>query len=217
MINLDSFYTLYYNSIIIYTILGLGFYLLSERHKKTTIKFKDLITDYILSLITIYFIIWYKIIFITDKGLYIQSLFDYIFKLFGIVIIHDIYFYFIHRLMHISIIYNISHYVHHTSKPITPFTALAFHPIEILLELGFIPSVLYFLKVNQLHFISYFILQMIHNFYIHSRLELFKSNKYIITSLDHWNHHNYNTFNYGLYFSYLDNFFGTKVEIDKLI
>lgn len=213
MINLNSFYDLYYFSVIIYTIFGIIFYVFSEQNKSINIKIKDLIIDYILSLITLYFIIWSKLIFLTNKEIYTENNFSlyFIYKLFGIVIIHDIYFYFIHRLMHVPMIYNISHYIHHKSKPITPFTALSFHPIEILLELGFIPLTTYFIKLNEYHFISYFIIQMIHNFYIHSRLELFGSNKYIISSLDHWNHHNYNTLNYGLYFSYLDYLFGTKV------
>lgn len=203
---------LYYLSVISYTILGFIFYKLQNKNLNQ-IRIKDILQDYILSLITLYIIIYSKILFF-DLNL-LNSIennfntFSFIKKFIYIIFIHDFYFYITHRIMHIPKIYKISHYLHHQSKPITPFTALSFHPIEMFIEVGFIPITLLFLKLHYYHFIGYFIFQMIHNLYIHSRLDLFKDVKILNTSIDHWNHHNYNTINYGLYFSFWDRLFKT--------
>ena len=46
------------------------------------------------------------------------------------ILFHDMYFYWTHRLLHLPGWYQKVHSVHHLSSNPSPFTSLAFHPIE---------------------------------------------------------------------------------------
>ena len=51
-------------------------------------------------------------------------------------LIHDTYFYWMHRLMHIPFIFRHVHLVHHTSTNPTPWTSYSFHFLESIIEAG---------------------------------------------------------------------------------
>jgi sterol desaturase/sphingolipid hydroxylase (fatty acid hydroxylase superfamily) len=55
------------------------------------------------------------------------------------VLLFDAYFYTLHRLLHTRVLYRRIHAVHHRSIAPTVLTAFAFHPLEALLIIGFIP------------------------------------------------------------------------------
>lgn len=52
------------------------------------------------------------------------------------VLIHDTYFYWTHRFMHLPGVFERVHKVHHLSTNPSPLSALAFHPLEAVIEAG---------------------------------------------------------------------------------
>lgn len=58
---------------------------------------------------------------------------------FLIPLIHEAYFYFIHRLLHWGGLYRHVHSVHHNSLNPSPWSSLSMHPIEGLLYFGTVP------------------------------------------------------------------------------
>jgi sterol desaturase/sphingolipid hydroxylase (fatty acid hydroxylase superfamily) len=134
-----------------------------------------------------------------------------------IIFFHDTYFYWMHRLMHHPLLYERIHKVHHLSKDPTPWAAFAFHPSEAVLELAFVPMLIFTLP---LHFSSLLILslwQIIFNVMGHLGYEIFPRGmvrhplfKWLNTSTNHNMHHKYVRCNYGLYFNIWDRIMNTN-------
>ncbi|HWI93298.1 MAG TPA: sterol desaturase family protein [Flavisolibacter sp.] len=55
------------------------------------------------------------------------------------VLIHETYYYWLHRWMHHPKVFRIVHNIHHESNITSPWTAFSFHPFEALLQAGFLP------------------------------------------------------------------------------
>src|SRR5580704_12374046 len=67
-------------------------------------------------------------------------------------LLHDTYFYWMHRLMHQRFLYKYVHRIHHKSTNPSPWTAYAFHPFEAVFEAGIIPLVAFTVPVNRYAF-----------------------------------------------------------------
>lgn len=141
----------------------------------------------------------------------------YILTTIFVILFHDTYFYWAHRLMHHPLLYERVHKVHHLSKDPTPFASFAFHPTEALLEIGFVPLLVFTIP---LHFSSLLILslwQIVFNVMGHLGYEIFPRTalqhpllKWLNTSTNHNMHHKYVRCNYGLYFSFWDKLMNTN-------
>lgn len=151
------------------------------------------------------------------KDIHEHSTLYYIATTAFVIFFHDTYFYWIHRLMHHPILYQRVHMVHHLSKDPTPWAAFAFHPLEALLEIGFVPILLFAIPI---HFSSILILsiwQISFNVMGHLGYELFPRNahsvpllRWLNTSTNHNMHHKYVRCNYGLYFNIWDTIMKTN-------
>jgi sterol desaturase/sphingolipid hydroxylase (fatty acid hydroxylase superfamily) len=64
------------------------------------------------------------------------------------VLLFDAYFYGLHRLLHTRALYRTIHAVHHHSTAPTVLTALAFHPLEALLIIGFLPAAMWLIPIH---------------------------------------------------------------------
>jgi sterol desaturase/sphingolipid hydroxylase (fatty acid hydroxylase superfamily) len=127
------------------------------------------------------------------------------------VIVHDAYFYWTHRLLHWKPIFNRVHKTHHLSRNPTPFSAYAFHPIEAIINAGIIPLIAFTIPCNISTFKSFIIVQLILNVYGHLGYELFPKwiinnwfTKFSNTSTHHNLHHQFVKSNYGLYYNFWD-------------
>jgi sterol desaturase/sphingolipid hydroxylase (fatty acid hydroxylase superfamily) len=146
-----------------------------------------------------------------------HSITYYILTTVFIIFFHDTYFYWMHRLMHHPLLYERVHKVHHLSKDPTPWAAFAFHPAEALLEIGFVPLLIFTIP---LHFTSLLILslwQVMFNVMGHLGYEIFPRNmmrhplfKWLNTSTNHNMHHKFVRCNYGLYFNIWDRLLSTN-------
>lgn len=139
-----------------------------------------------------------------------------IFSIVLIILVHDTYFYWMHRLMHNQRLYRWVHRVHHLSTNPSPWAAMAFHPLEAVLEAGIIVVVAFLFPVHPLAIGIFLLFMMIYNVYGHLGYELYPKGfsrsvigRWINTSVNHNMHHQYFTGNYGLYFLMWDRWMGT--------
>lgn len=132
------------------------------------------------------------------------------------LVIHDTYFYWTHRLMHHPKLFSIFHKVHHLSVNPSPWAAFAFHPLEAIIEAGIIVVIAFIMPVHPLAIALFLLIMMIYNVYGHLGYELYpkgfsrsRLGKWINTSVNHNQHHHYFTGNYGLYFLWWDRWMGS--------
>ena len=135
------------------------------------------------------------------------------------LLMHDTYFYWMHRLMHHKKLFKLFHVVHHQSTNPSPWATYSFHPLEAFTEVGILVIFLFTLPIHRLHFFIYFMNILFHNVYIHLGWELYPKNfnktkigKWINTSVGHNQHHQYFKGNYGLSFLFWDRWMGTLRE-----
>jgi len=131
-------------------------------------------------------------------------------------IMHDTYFYWMHRLMHHPAVFKIVHLVHHKSTNPSPFAAYAFHPLEAIVEAGIFIVFVFTIPVHLFHLLFFFLFMILYNVYGHLGWELYPKGfsrhwlgKWINTSVNHNQHHQYFKGNYGLYFLFWDRMMGT--------
>lgn len=132
------------------------------------------------------------------------------------VLVHDAYFYWMHRIMHHPKLYKSAHRVHHQSTNPSPWTAYAFHPLEAVIEAGIILVLGFVMPVHLGAFALFMLFQITYNVYGHLGYELYPKNfhrtaigKWINTSTAHNQHHQFFHGNYGLYTLIWDRLFGT--------
>jgi uncharacterized protein (DUF2147 family) len=133
------------------------------------------------------------------------------------VITHDAYFYWTHRLIHDPRLFRTFHRRHHRSHNPSPFTAYSFDLGEAAINALFVP--LWMLTVpTQWPIVGLFMLhQIARNTIGHSGYELFPARRDgrplldFLTSVTHHDiHHAEAGWNYGLYFTWWDRLMGTE-------
>lgn len=141
----------------------------------------------------------------------------YYFAAFPIMlIIHDTYFYWSHRIMHHKLLFKTFHLVHHKSTNPSPWAAYAFHPLEAVVENGIFIVFAFSFPLHASHAPLFFLFSVIYNIYGHLGWELYPKGfnksfigKWVNTSVCHNQHHKYFKGNYGLYFIFWDRIMGT--------
>lgn len=134
-----------------------------------------------------------------------------------IVVAHDAWFYWTHRVLHHRRWFRTVHGRHHASLHPTPWAAYAFHPVEALVQAMFLPL---FLLAVPAHagVLAIFLLHMIlRNTIGHCAYELFPWRwtprgwlAWVTPVSHHHFHHARNRGNYGLYFTWWDRLCGTE-------
>ena len=139
------------------------------------------------------------------------------------LLVHDAYFYWTHRAMHHPALFTLFHKVHHLSTNPSPWAAMAFHPLEAVVEFGIIAVVPFLYPVHPLAIGIFLLIMMIYNVYGHLGYELYSPTfasgpvgRWINTSVRHNQHHQYFKGNYGLYFIWWDRWMGTLREEKRL-
>ncbi|MEM9259103.1 MAG: sterol desaturase family protein, partial [Bacteroidota bacterium] len=123
-----------------------------------------------------------------------------------LVLLHDAYFYLVHRQMHRIPSLRKIHAVHHGSHNPTPLAAHAFHPLEALVEVAILPVIVLILPVSHLVLILFSLWAIGWNIIGHLGYELFPPGwvqhplgRYVNTSTHHNQHHQDGRYNFGLY------------------
>jgi Delta7-sterol 5-desaturase len=148
--------------------------------------------------------------------IYEYGLLYFIGSVIAIVMIHDTYFYWTHRLLHIPFIYKKVHRIHHLSINPTPWTAFSFHPFEAIISVLFLPPLVFLIPLHPFALFAFLTYMNIINVMGHLGFETFSKKfmnsnlgKYHNTATNHDYHHQYSNYNYGLYFSVWDRIMGT--------
>jgi len=134
-----------------------------------------------------------------------------------IIVLHDGYFYWAHRVLHRPRIFRIAHRLHHKSNNPTPFTAFAFDVGEALANAAFLPLVLLVMPLHPLTIFIFSNHMMLRNALGHSGYEIFPSLAngrpmfdWMTTVTHHDMHHAHAGWNLGLYFTWWDRWMGTE-------
>lgn len=136
----------------------------------------------------------------------------------AIIIAHDAYFYWTHRMMHHPRLFRVFHRAHHRSITPTPWAAYSFAVPEAAVAFAFVPLWQFFVPTPGWVMFTWLNFQIIRNAMGHAGFEFFPRwwldsplTRWINTTVHHDLHHNggFNT-NYGLYFTWWDKWMGTE-------
>ena len=135
-----------------------------------------------------------------------------------ILILHDAYFYWAHRLMHHRRLYKTFHLLHHRSRTPTPWAAYAFAPGEAFVMALYMPLVTFLLPMHIMVVGIFLTIMILRNAMGHSGVE-FHPKSWVdgpfdmFTSTTHHDlHHQRTRGNYGLYFTWWDRWMGTEFK-----
>lgn len=136
-----------------------------------------------------------------------------------VLVLHDTWFYWMHRLIHHRLLYRRAHLVHHKSINPTPRASFSFHPIEAVLEALGILFQVFLIPLHPGVLAIAMLLMTVYNVYGHLGWELYPRGfashpigRFVNTSVAHNQHHAKARNNYGLYFLWWDHWMGTLDE-----
>jgi lathosterol oxidase len=198
----------------------------SKKIQSRNPKAKDLMREIGYSLFTISLFTFIPLFFLTIESVRVHTTFytdiheygkTWFWLAFPVMLVtHDTYFYWTHRLMHHPVLYPYFHRVHHLSVNPSPWAAYSFHPLEALVEVGIFVLFLFTIPVHKLHFFLFFFFSIVYNVYGHLGWELYPKRfarsfwgRWVNTSVSHNQHHQLARDNYGLYFLFWDRLMGT--------
>ena len=133
------------------------------------------------------------------------------------LLIHETYYYWLHRWMHHPKVYRYIHKVHHDSISTSVWTSFSFHPVESMLQAIVIPLLTLIIPMHLFILLGLLIFMTLSAIINHAGVEIYpnswKSNplmKWLIGSTHHDIHHRKFTKNYGLYFTFWDIWMDTE-------
>lgn len=204
----------------------IGFLLPHKKIQKRRLKARQVFREIAWSVVTIF--IFASIIGIGTWAIYegpVGHLWDYwqaptwaqwLLVLPGMLLVHDTYFYWVHRAMHTRLLYRTVHAVHHQSTDPTSWSAFAFHPLEAVLEGLIVPILFWMFPADPQIALGYTITIFVFNVVGHSGYEIYPHRflrwpliQWILTSTHHNMHHPTFNYNFGLYFNIWDRLLGT--------
>jgi lathosterol oxidase len=128
-----------------------------------------------------------------------------------LVLAHDTWFYWTHRLMHRPRLFRWVHRTHHRSVSPTPWAAYSFAVSEAAVQAIFLPLILLVLPLHPLVIFVFLVYMIVRNVMGHAGVELIPRRwlagwwgQVFTTTLHHDMHHAHGRFNYGLYFTWWD-------------
>lgn len=135
-----------------------------------------------------------------------------------IILVHDAYFYWSHRMMHHPKLFKSFHRLHHRSITPTPFAAYAFATPEAIIMAAFMPLWLTVVPSSVTAITAFLLVMIIRNVMGHAGLELHARwwlktplTRWISTTTHHDLHHSGSfKHNFGFYFTWWDKFCGTE-------
>lgn len=133
-----------------------------------------------------------------------------------LIVAHDAWFYWTHRLIHHPRLFRQVHRRHHRSHNPSPFTSYSFDIAEAVVNAAYLPLILLVLPASPLALFIFTGHMMIRNAVGHCGYEIFPSWKgkplfgWLTTVTHHDLHHAQAGWNFGLYFTFWDRVMGTE-------
>lgn len=136
-----------------------------------------------------------------------------------LIILHDTWFYWTHRLMHHPRLFRWFHRVHHQSNNPSPWAAYSFAPLEAVVQAAIFPLAVMVMPVHPFAFFLFLVWQLAFNVAGHTGYEFYPRwwlntwvGRFLNTPTNHVMHHELFRGNYGLYFNVWDRLMGTNHE-----
>ncbi|HEX2536621.1 MAG TPA: sterol desaturase family protein [Chitinophagaceae bacterium] len=127
------------------------------------------------------------------------------------LLVHETYYYWLHRWMHHPKVFRIVHKVHHDSNITSPWTAFSFHPIEGIFQALFLPALLLVLPMHLYVLLLQLTIMTFSSVINHLDIEIYperfhrhRLGRWLIGATHHSLHHKQFKYNYGLYFTFWD-------------
>jgi lathosterol oxidase len=134
-----------------------------------------------------------------------------------LVLAHDTWFYWTHRLLHQRWLFRWAHRTHHRSVAPTPWAAYSFAPAEAIVQAAFLTLILLVLPLHPLVIFVFLVHMIVRNVLGHAGVDLLPQawlagwwGRWLTTTLHHDLHHAHGRHNYGLYFAWWDRIGGTE-------
>lgn len=142
-----------------------------------------------------------------------------IFSFVFLVLLHDTYFYWMHRLIHHPRLFRRIHAVHHESRSPNPMTAYSFSWSEGILEFIWVWPLVLVMPIHQYVLAAFGLFSLVLNIVGHLGFEIYPADaaqrpilKWLNRPTYHDEHHRLSRGNYGLYFVFWDRALGTLRE-----
>jgi sterol desaturase/sphingolipid hydroxylase (fatty acid hydroxylase superfamily) len=136
------------------------------------------------------------------------------------LVVHETYYYWLHRWMHHPRVFRIVHKVHHDSNVTSPWTAFSFHPIEGVLQALFLPALLLVMPMHLYVLIIHLTIMTFSSVVNHLDIEVYPKGfhknffgRWMIGATHHSLHHKQFKYNYGLYFTFWDKWKNTESPV----
>ncbi|MFD1819199.1 Sterol desaturase/sphingolipid hydroxylase, fatty acid hydroxylase superfamily [Pseudarcicella hirudinis] len=127
------------------------------------------------------------------------------------MLIHETYYYWVHRWMHLPKVFKWVHKVHHDSKITSVWTAFSFHPVEGILEALIMPVIVMVIPMHYYAILIHLTIMTLTAAINHLDIEIYPKNafgdilgKHMIGATHHSHHHKFYRYNFGLYFTFWD-------------
>ncbi|HEX8462268.1 MAG TPA: sterol desaturase family protein [Segetibacter sp.] len=127
------------------------------------------------------------------------------------MLIHETYYYWLHRWMHKPAVFKVLHKVHHDSHTTSAWTAFSFHPLEGVLQALILPATILLLPMHVYVLLFQLTIMTFSSVINHLEIETYPANfnrhfigRWLIGATHHSLHHKQFKYNYGLYFTFWD-------------
>jgi sterol desaturase/sphingolipid hydroxylase (fatty acid hydroxylase superfamily) len=133
-----------------------------------------------------------------------------------IVVVHDTYFYWTHRLMHLPALYRFFHWEHHKSREPTVFAAYSFSIPEAMIHGSFVMFYIFLLPGTIATIIFFYVFEVAWAVYVHSGVDFVPKSwvigrfGWLCSSTYHDLHHRTARGNYSLYLRLWDRIMKTQ-------
>jgi lathosterol oxidase len=131
------------------------------------------------------------------------------------VVLHDTYFYWMHRMLHLPVFFRRIHLTHHKSITPTPWASYSFSMADSFMNTLLPVSLVFIIPIHYVAILVFFTINMVVNIYGHSGYEVRGTPKGLFAILnkaaDHDKHHTHFNGNYGLYFNLWDRLMHTHL------
>ena len=139
------------------------------------------------------------------------------FSVLALIVLHDAWFYWTHRLIHHPRLFRRFHRTHHKSHNPSPWAAYSFDTGEAAVNAAFLPLILIVLPASYLAVFLFLLHMILRNAIGHCGYELMLARRngrpafdWMTTVTHHDLHHAQAGWNYGLYFTWWDRLMGTE-------
>ena len=134
-----------------------------------------------------------------------------------VLVLHETYYYWLHRWMHRPGVYKWVHKAHHDSITTSAWTSFSFHPAESILQAIVLPLMLFVIPIHVVAIGVVLVVMTLTSIINHLNTELYPKDfyshwfgKWWIGATHHSLHHSQFKYNYGLYFTFWDKWMRTE-------